>query len=95
MRPSTLRRADVVRQQQAVDDILKGLEQLRKKNDTSTFGIPSSLGFLITMTLPSKGTNTNTSKITQFTQGNARHSKVNVRRNDSRSEYTPSPAYFS
>jgi len=33
MRPSTLRRADVVQQQQAVDDVLEGLDQLRKKNE--------------------------------------------------------------
>ena len=44
MRPSTLRRADVVRQQQAVDDILGGLEQLRKKNEASTSGMLSSFG---------------------------------------------------
>jgi len=36
MRPSTLRRADVVQQQQAVDDVLEGLDQLRKKNEAGT-----------------------------------------------------------
>ena len=35
MRPSTLRRADVVRQQRAVDDVLEGLDQLKKKNEAS------------------------------------------------------------
>ncbi|KAF9787866.1 UV radiation resistance protein/autophagy-related protein 14 [Thelephora terrestris] len=35
MRPTTLRRADVVRQQQAVDVVLEGLEQLRKKNEAT------------------------------------------------------------
>lgn len=44
MRPSTLRRADVVRQQQAVDDVLEGLEQLKKKNEASTFELFPSLG---------------------------------------------------
>jgi hypothetical protein len=44
MRPNTLRRADVVRQQQAVDDVLEGLEQLKKKNETSTSDMPPSLG---------------------------------------------------
>jgi hypothetical protein len=38
MRPNALRRAGVVRQQQAVDDILEGLEQLRKKNEAGTSG---------------------------------------------------------
>ena len=44
VRPSALRRADVVRQQQVVDDILEGLNQLKKKNDTSTWNALSSLG---------------------------------------------------
>jgi hypothetical protein len=46
MRPNTLRRADVVRQQQAVDDVLEGLEQLKKKNEASTSDIPPSHGVL-------------------------------------------------
>ena len=44
MRPSTLRRADVVRQQQAVDDVLEGLDQLRKKNEASTPDVLLQLG---------------------------------------------------
>jgi hypothetical protein len=39
MRPSALRRADVARQQQAVEDVLQGLEQLRKKNKASRSSI--------------------------------------------------------
>lgn len=35
MRPSSLRRADVVQRRQAVDDILEGLEQLRKRNEAT------------------------------------------------------------
>jgi hypothetical protein len=44
MRPNALRRAGVVRQQQAVDDILEGLEQLRKKNEASMSGTRPPLG---------------------------------------------------
>lgn len=44
MRPNTLRRADVVRQQQAVGDILEGLDQLKKKNDGGTWNALLSLG---------------------------------------------------
>ena len=40
MRPNTIRRADVVRQQQVVDEVLEGLEQLRKKNEAGTSNVP-------------------------------------------------------
>ena len=40
IRPSTLRRADVFRQQQVVDDVLEGLDQLRKKNEASMCDVP-------------------------------------------------------
>lgn len=46
MRPNTLRRADAARQQQAVDDVLEGLEHLRKKNEASTSDMPPSPGVL-------------------------------------------------
>ena len=36
MRPSILRRADVVRQQRVLDEVLEGLDQLKKKNEAST-----------------------------------------------------------
>lgn len=42
-RPNTLRRADVVRQERAVGDVLEGLEHLRKKNEASTSRISPSL----------------------------------------------------
>ena len=44
MRPRTLRRADVIRQQRGVEDVLEGLDQLRKKNEASTRDTLPQLG---------------------------------------------------
>jgi hypothetical protein len=49
----------------------------------------------MTTSLPSKGTDTVTTKITQFAQGDPSHCKVNVHRGASRSERAPSPTYVA
>ena len=95
MRPSTLRRADVVQQQQAVDDVLEGLDQLRKKNEASMCDVLPQLAFAdYSVSLFSKGANSSVTKITQLTQSDISNREVDVHRNGPRSERTPSPTYL-
>jgi hypothetical protein len=53
-----------------------------------------NLGLLITVFLFSKGTDSNTAKITQLTQSDASHSEINVPRNDPRPECASAATYF-